>query len=64
MNFHSKSNKLMFIYEVNGNKITHEHSVDIPKDELVEAFEVFMKAIGYQFRSGEHLGYEWEDDLK
>ena len=31
---------------------------DLTRDDMVETLEHFMKAIGYTFDEGEHLGYE------
>jgi len=31
---------------------------DLTRDEMVEVLEQFMKAIGYTFDEGVHLGYE------
>jgi hypothetical protein len=31
---------------------------DLSRDDMVEVLEQFMKAIGYAFDKGEHLGYE------
>jgi hypothetical protein len=31
---------------------------DLSRDDMVEVLEQFMKAIGYTFDEGEHLGYE------
>lgn len=45
-----------------GESVTFSVRGDIGKDELVEQFESFMKALGYYFAEGEHLGYEYDDD--
>ena len=33
---------------------------DLSRDDMVEVLEGFMKAMGYHFDKGEHLGYEYE----
>ena len=53
------------------NPYEHESSVntrvtidvmekDLSRDDMIEVLETFMKAIGYHFNKGEHLGIEWE----
>lgn len=45
----------------NGESVTFEIGGDIGKDDLVDQFESFMKALGYYFVEGEHLGYEYDE---
>ena len=33
---------------------------DLSRDDMIQVFETFMKAMGYHFSPGEHLGYEHE----
>ncbi len=33
---------------------------DLSRDDMIGVLEDFMKAIGYHFDQGEHLGIEWE----
>ena len=33
---------------------------DLSRDEMIDVFENFLKAIGYHFNHGEHLGIEYE----
>jgi len=33
---------------------------DLSRDDMIGVLEDFMKAIGYHFDEGEHLGIEWE----
>lgn len=33
---------------------------DLSRDDMIEVLEDFMKAIGYHFDQGEHLGIELE----
>jgi hypothetical protein len=33
---------------------------DLSRDDMVGVLENFMKAMGYHFAPGEHLGYEYE----
>lgn len=33
---------------------------DLSRDDMIGVLEDFMKAIGYHFNQGEHLGIEWE----
>lgn len=39
---------------------------DMTMDELVEEFEYFLKAVGYHFKEGQHIGYVHDEpmDLK
>jgi len=39
---------------------------DMSMDELVEEFEYFLKAVGYHFTEGQHIGYQYDEpmDLK
>jgi len=33
---------------------------DLSRDDMIKVLEDFMKAMGYHFSPGEHLGYEYE----
>lgn len=33
---------------------------DLSRDDMIQVCEEFMKAIGYHFNKGEHLGVEYE----
>ena len=35
---------------------------DATKDDMCDVFEQFLKATGYSFNQGEHIGYEFEED--
>ena len=35
---------------------------DASKDDMCDVFEQFLKATGYSFNQGEHIGYEFEED--
>ena len=34
---------------------------DMTMDELVQEFEYFLKAVGYHFTEGQHIGYEYDE---
>jgi len=36
---------------------------DMSMDELVQEFEYFLKAVGYHFKEGQHIGYEYDDSM-
>ncbi len=36
---------------------------DMSMDELVEEFEYFLKAVGYHFKEGQHIGYEYDESM-
>ena len=42
--------------------VTHSISADSTLDEVVEAFEYFLKGCGYSLPEGTHIGYEYEDN--
>lgn len=55
--------KIKFIQEwEDGQKIVHEIRGDSSLDEVVEAFEMFLKGAGYHLPDGKHIGYEYEGD--
>jgi hypothetical protein len=45
-----------------GNTITHTIRGDSSLDEVVEAFEYFLKGAGYHLGDGCHIGYEYDDE--
>ena len=48
-------------YEDNGNSVTHTIRGDATLDEVVEAFEYFLKGAGYHLKEGMHIGYEYDE---
>jgi len=45
-----------------GNTITHTIRGDSSLDEVIEAFEYFLKGAGYHLSEGCHIGYEYDDE--
>jgi hypothetical protein len=45
-----------------GQSVVHTIRGDSSLDEVVEAFEYFLKGAGYHLREGQHIGYEYEDE--
>ena len=45
-----------------GNSVTHTIRGDSSLEEVVEAFEYFLKGAGYYLSEGCHIGYEYEDE--
>lgn len=45
------------------NSVTHTIRGDSSLDEVIEAFEYFLKGAGYQLPEGCHIGYEYDDDM-
>ena len=52
--------KITFIQEHEDQKIVHEIRGDASMDEVVDAFEMFLKGAGYHLPDGKHIGYEYE----
>ena len=54
--------KISFIQEYgDGNKVTHTIRGDATTDEVIEAFEWFLKGAGYYLPEGCHIGYEYDE---
>jgi hypothetical protein len=45
-----------------GHSVTHTIRGDSSLDEVVEAFENFLKGAGYHLQEGQHIGYEYDDE--
>jgi hypothetical protein len=45
-----------------GHSVTHTIRGDSSLDEVVEAFENFLKGAGYHLKEGMHIGYEYDDE--
>jgi hypothetical protein len=45
-----------------GHSVTHTIRGDSTLDEVVEAFEYFLKGAGYHLQEGQHIGFEYEDE--
>jgi hypothetical protein len=45
-----------------GHSVTHTIRGDSSLDEVVEAFEYFLKGAGYHLQEGQHIGFEYEDE--
>ena len=56
--------KITFSQEYkDGNNITHHLRGDASLDEVIEAFEYFLKGAGYHLPEGCHIGYEYDDEV-
>lgn len=53
--------KIRFVQEYRDQRIEHEIRGDANLDELLEAFEHFLKGAGYHFPEGCHIGYEYDE---
>ena len=54
--------KVSFIQEYeDGTKVTHTIRGDASTDEVIEAFEHFLKGAGYHLPEGVHIGYEFDE---
>ena len=49
-------------YYEDGQSVTHTIRGDSSLDEVVEAFEYFLKGAGYHLQEGQHIGFEYEDE--
>jgi hypothetical protein len=49
-------------YYEDGQSVTHTIRGDSSLDEVVEAFEYFLKGAGYHLKEGQHIGFEYEDE--
>jgi hypothetical protein len=45
-----------------GQSVTHTIRGDSTLDEVVEAFEYFIKGAGFNLTQGQHIGYEYDDE--
>jgi hypothetical protein len=45
-----------------GHSVTHTIRGDSSLDEVVEAFEYFLKGAGYHLQEGQHIGFEYDDE--
>lgn len=54
--------KIRFIQEYEDSTVEHNIRGDATLDEVIEAFEMFLKGAGYHLKDGQHIGYEYEED--
>ena len=54
--------KIRFIQEYEGSTVEHSIRGDASLDEVIEAFEMFLKGAGYHLRDGQHIGYEYDEE--
>ena len=54
--------KIKFIQEYKDQRIEHEIRGDASLDEVVDAFEAFLKGAGYHLKDGQHIGYEYDEE--
>ena len=54
--------KIKFIQEHDNSKVEHVISGDSSLDEVIDAFEHFLKGAGYHLPDGCHIGYEYDED--
>ena len=53
--------KIRFIQEHEGSTVEHNIRGDASLDEVIEAFEMFLKGAGYHLQDGQHIGYEYDE---
>ena len=54
--------KIRFIQEYEDSTVEHSIRGDASLDEVIEAFEMFLKGAGYHLRDGQHIGYEYDEE--
>lgn len=54
--------KVRFIQEHEDQRIEHEIRGDASLDEVIDAFEQFLKGAGYHLKDGQHIGYEYDEE--
>ena len=54
--------KIKFIQEYDDHRIEHEIRGDASLDDVVDAFEAFLKGAGYHLKEGMHIGYEYDEE--
>ena len=54
--------KIRFIQEHEDSTVEHSIRGDASLDEVIEAFEMFLKGAGYHLRDGQHIGYEYDEE--
>ena len=54
--------KIKFIQEYDDHRIEHEIRGDASLDDVVDAFEAFLKGAGYHLKDGQHIGYEYDEE--
>ena len=54
--------KIKFIQEYKDQRVEHEIRGDASLDEVIDAFEHFLKGAGYYLKDGQHIGYEYDEE--
>ena len=54
--------KIRFIQEYEDSTVEHSIRGDASLDEVIEAFERFLKGAGYHLQDGQHIGYEYDEE--
>ena|SRR6056300_517176 len=54
--------KIKFIQEYDDHRIEHEIRGDASLDDVVDAFEAFLRGAGYHLKEGQHIGYEYDEE--
>ena len=60
---------IRFVYENEGDhvvgksKIVHEIGGESTIDDVIEAFEHFLKGVGFHLQDGVHIGYEHDEEF-
>ena len=54
--------KIKFIQEYDDHRIEHEIRGDASLDDVVDAFEAFLKGAGFHLKEGQHIGYEYDEE--
>jgi len=54
--------KIYFVQEYKTSKVSHEVSGDTSLNELIEAFEMFLKGAGFSIPDGAHLDIVYDEE--
>ena len=55
--------KIKFVQEYeDGQSVVHTIRGDASLDDVLEAFEYFLKGAGYHLKEGQHIGYEYDEE--
>ena len=55
--------KIKFVQEYeDGQSVVHTIRGDASLDDVLEAFEYFLKGAGYYLKDGQHIGYEYDEE--
>jgi len=55
--------KIKFVQEYeDGQSVVHTIRGDCSLDDVVDAFESFLKGAGFHLKDGQHIGYEYDEE--